>query len=35
MPTFHTILEKLCDAYDAQNGVKDDWRRTIGVGGDA
>jgi hypothetical protein len=35
MPTFHTILEKLCDAYDAQNGVTDDWRRTIGIGGDA
>lgn len=33
MPTFHTILEKLCDAHDAQNGVKDDWRRMIGSGG--
>lgn len=30
MPTYHTVLEKLCEAYDAQNGVKGDWRQMIG-----
>jgi hypothetical protein len=33
LPTHHVTLEKLLDAWDAQNGVKDDWRRTIGSGG--
>ena len=30
LPTFHTILEKLCDSHDLLNGKSDDWRRTIG-----
>jgi hypothetical protein len=33
LPVHHVTLEKLLDAWDAQNGVKDDWRRTIGSGG--
>lgn len=32
-PVHHVTLEKLLDAWDAQNGVKDDWRRMIGSGG--
>lgn len=30
MPTFHTILEKLCNSHDLLNGKPEDLRRTFG-----
>jgi hypothetical protein len=30
MPTFHTTLEKLLDAFEMLNGKPEDWRRTFG-----
>ena len=30
MPTHHTTLEKLLEAWDLLNGKQDDWRRTLG-----
>lgn len=30
MPTFHTILERLCNSHDLLNGKPEDLRRTFG-----